>query len=167
MGKRRWRKQKFIDKKQQLRFAMELALYAVLFPLFFLVLSLADPIARRLMGNDTEKIQPLYSLLSFCIEHWWEFFVALGLVGFLSVLFSLKIFGPMRSFEQTLLQKKLHPTEPVDSKLRSDDYFQDFSHLLAECLNGLKAFGGPGDSPGAPQPPSSEIYDGESEGKST
>ena len=77
--RRRFRKQKFIDKKQQLRFAMELGFYALLFPLFFLVLSLADPIANQLMGNDTEKLQPLYSLLSFCIEHWWEFLFALGL----------------------------------------------------------------------------------------
>jgi len=56
----RFRKLKFIDKKQQLRFAMELALYATLFPLFFLVLSLADPIANSLMGEHTEKILPLY-----------------------------------------------------------------------------------------------------------
>ena len=89
--RRRFRKQKFIDKKQQLRFARELALYAVLFPLFFLVLSLADPIANSFMGRHTEELQPLYSLLSFCIEHWWEFLAALALVGFISILFSHRI----------------------------------------------------------------------------
>ncbi len=72
----------------------------------------------------------------------------------------------MRSFKQALLQKELHPTEPVDSKLRPDDYFHEFSDLLAKSLNGLQAFEGPGDSPSPFQPPSSEIYDGESEGKS-
>ena len=111
--RRRFRKQKFIDKKQQLRFAMELALYALLFPLFFLVLSLADPIVNQLMGNDTGKLQPLYSLLSFCIEHWWEFIFALGLVGLISILFSHRIVGPIRRFENALIQKAQHPTEPV------------------------------------------------------
>jgi len=111
--RRRFRKQKFIDKKQQLRFARELALYAVLFPLFFLVLSLADPIANRLMGKDTEELQPLYSLISFCIEHWWEFLAALALVGFISILFSHRIVGPIPRFENALIQKTEHPTEPV------------------------------------------------------
>ncbi len=160
---RRFRKQKFIDKKQQLRFAMELALYAVLFPLFFLVLSLADPIVNRLMGNDTERIQPLYSLLSFCIEHWWEFFAALALVGFISILFSHRIVGPILRFENALIQKTQHPTEPVNCRVRSKDYFQEFSRRLHQFLNNHPAFASPGDSDSSPQGGGTEIYEGRAE----
>ncbi len=167
MDERRWRTHKFIDRRQQTRFAIELTIYAVLFPLLFVVISLIHPIAKQLIGVATEDLEPLNAMLAFCLEYWWALLVALALTGFISILFSHRIFGPMRSFEHALLQKKLHPTEPVDPKLRSDDYFQEFSDLLAGCLNGLQAFEGPGDSPSTPQPPSSEIYDGESEGKST
>ena len=48
MGKRRWRKQKFVDTKQQARFAIELTIYALLFPLLFVVISLIYPIAKQL-----------------------------------------------------------------------------------------------------------------------
>jgi len=167
MGKHRWRKQKSTDRRQQTRFAIELTIYAVLFPLLFVVISLIYPIAKQLIGVATEDLEPLNAMLAYCLEYWWALIVALALTGFISVLFSHRIFGPMRSFRQALLQKELHPTEPVDSKLRPDDYFHEFSDLLAKSLNGLPAFEGPGDSPSAPQPPRSEIYDGESEGKST
>jgi len=167
MGKHRRRKQKSTDKRQQTRFAIELTIYAMLFPLLFVVISLIHPIAKLLIGVATEDLEPLNAMLAYCLEYWWALIVALALTGFISVLFSHRIFGPMRSFKHALLQKELHPTEPVDSKLRPDDYFHEFSDLLAKSLNGLQAFEGPGDSPSAPQPPSSEIYDGESEGKST
>jgi len=161
--RRRFRKQKFIDKKQQLRFAMELALYALLFPLFFLVLSLADPIATQLMGNDTEKLQPLYSLLSFCIEHWWEFLFALGLVGLISILFSHRIVGPIRRFENALIQKAQHPTEPVNCRLRSKDYFQDFSGHLDTFLNTHPALAGSGNPESSPGDRGHETHDGDTE----
>ncbi len=161
--RRRFRRQKFIDKKQQLRFAMELGLYALLFPMFFLVLSLADPIASQLMGNDTGKLQPLYSLLSFCMEHWWEFLFALGLVGFISILFSHRIVGPIRRFENALIQKAQHPTEPVNCKVRSKDYFQDFSGHLDTFLNSHPAFAGSGDAESSPEDRGREAYDGDTE----
>lgn len=167
MGKRRWRKQKSTDRKQQTRFAIELTIYAVLFPLLFVVISLIYPIARQLIGVAREDLEPLNAMLAYCLEYWWALIVALALTGFISVFFSHRIFGPRRSFKQALLHKQLHPTEPVDPKLRSDDYFHEFSDLLAGCLNGLQGFEGLGDSPGAPQPPGSETDDGESEGKST
>ena len=154
--RRRFRKQKFIDKKQQIRFAMELALYALLFPLFFLVLSLADPIANQLMGNDTGKLQPLYSLLSFCMEHWWEFLFALGLVGLISILFSHRIVGPIRRFENALIQKAQHPTEPVNCRVRSKDYFQDFSGHLDAFLNTHPAFAASEDPVSSPEDRGSE-----------
>ena len=167
MGKHLRRKQKSTDKRQQVRFAIELTIYAMLFPCLFVVISLIHPIAKQLIGVATEDLEPLNAVLAYCLEYWWALIAALALTGFISVLFSHRIFGPMRSFKQALLQKELHPTEPVDSKLRPDDYFHEFSDLLAKSLNGLQAFEGPGDSSSAPQLPDSEIYDGESAGKST
>ncbi len=131
----RGRQSKFIDRNQQGRFALELAIYAMLLPLFFLVISLADPIAGLIMGRNTA--QPLvYTVLAFCADRWWALLFALFFVVTFSILFSHRIFGPMRSFENALLQKKLHPTDPVDCRLRPDDYFREFSTLLDEFLNG-------------------------------
>ncbi len=129
------RQSKFMDRKQQIRFALELAVYALLLPLFFLVISLADSIAGLILGRNSA--QPLfYSVLAFCADRWWALLFALLFVVSFSTLFSHRIFGPMRSFEKALLQKKLHPTVPVPCRLRPDDYFHDFSKLLDECLNG-------------------------------
>ncbi|MCZ6878254.1 MAG: hypothetical protein O7G29_08940 [Acidobacteria bacterium] len=161
--RRRFRKLKFIDKQQQLRFAMELALYAILFPLFFLILSLADPIVNSLMGKHTEKILPLYSLLAFCTEHWWEFLLALGLVGWISILFSHRIVGPIRRFENALIQKTENPAEPVNCRLRSKDYFREFSQRLHEFLNAPQALAGSGDPEGSTQSRGPEIYEEDSE----
>jgi len=162
-NRHRFRKLKFIDKKQQLRFAMELALYAILFPLFFLVLSLADPIANQLMGKDTEELQPLYSLLAFCTEHWWEFILTLGLLGFISILFSHRLVGPIRRFENALIQKTENPAEPVNCRLRPKDYFQEFSQRLHEFLNAPETTAGSGDPGASTQSPGAEIYEGNSE----
>ena len=59
MGKHRWRKQKSTDRRQQARFAIELTIYAVLFPLLFVVISLIYPIAKQLIGVATEDLEPL------------------------------------------------------------------------------------------------------------
>jgi len=162
MGKRRLRKRKFIDKKQQLRFALELFLYAMLFPMWFLLLSLAAAIANSYMGKHTERIQPLYELLVFCTGHWWEFLVALAMVSGISIFFSHKIVGPIHRFESALIQKTENPTEPVNCRLRSTDYFQDFSQRLHEFLNAPQALAGSG-AEGSTQSRGPEIYDEDSE----
>ncbi len=162
MGKQRLRKQKFIDKKQQLRFALELVLYAMLFPMWFLLLSLAAAIADSFMGKHTERIQPLYELLVFCTGHWWEFLVALAMVSGVSIFFSHKIVGPIHRFESALIQKTENPTEPVNCRLRSTDYFQDFSQRLHEFLNAPQALAGSG-AEGSTQSRGPEIYDEDSE----
>jgi len=163
MGKRLWRMRKFIDKKQQLRFALELVLYAMLFPMWFLLLSLAAAIANSFMGKHTERMQPLYELFVFCTGHWWEFLVALAMVSGLSILFSHKIVGPIHRFESALIQKTENPTEPVNCRLRSTDYFQDFSQRLHEFLNAPQALAGSGDPEDSSQSRGSEIYDEDSE----
>lgn len=138
------RKRKVNDRRQQARFAIELTIYAVLFPLLFVVISLIYPIAKQLIGVATEDLEPLNAMLAYCLKYWWALIVALALTGFISVLFSHRIFGPMSSFEHALLQKELHPAEPVDPELRPDDYFHNFSDLLAKCLNGLQRVKDPG-----------------------
>ncbi len=163
MGKRRLRKQKFIDKKQQLRFALELVLYAMLFPMWFLLLSLAAAIANSFMGKHTDRIQPLYELYVFCTGHWWEFLVALAMVSGISIFFSHKIVGPIHRFESALIQKTENPTEPVSCRLRSTDYFQDFSQRLHEFLNSPQALAVSGDPEGSTQSRGPEIYDEDSE----
>ncbi len=114
----------------------------MLLPLFFLVISLADPIAGLVMGRTTA--QPLlYTILAFCADRWWALLFALSFVMSFSILFSHRIFGPMRSFENALLRKKLHPTEPVPCRLRPDDYFHDFSELFDEFFNDSKSLESP------------------------
>ena len=162
MGKQRLRKRKFIDKKQQLRFALELFLYAMLFPMWFLLLSLAAAIVNSFMGKHTERIQPLYELFVFCTGHWWEFLVALAMVIGISIFFSHKIVGPIHRFESALIQKTENPTEPVNCRLRSTDYFQDFSQRLHEFLNAPQALAGSG-AEGSTQSRGPEIYDEDSE----
>ena len=145
MGKRRLRKRKFIDKKQQRRFALELGLHAMLFPMLFLALSLAHSIVNSYMGKNIESIQPLHEVLVFCTEHWWEFLVALAMVSCISTLTSHRIVGPIHRFERALIQKTENPTEPVNCRIRSKDYFQDFSRRLDEFLNTPQARAGSGD----------------------
>ncbi|MDA2928356.1 hypothetical protein MYX84_00155 [Acidobacteria bacterium AH-259-O06] len=139
------RRYQFIDRKQQIRFAVELGLHALLFPMLFLILTLASPLATVLVGEDAEHAQPLLQLfVGFCLEHWWVVLLALGFVSYVSVLFSHRIFGPMRRFENALLQKKNNPLEPVRCSLRQGDYFHKFSKLFEEVLNGSQAVEAPG-----------------------
>ncbi len=161
MGKLRLRK--FIDKKQQLRFALELVLYAMLFPMWFLLLSLAAAIANSFMGKHTDRIQPLYELFVFCTGHWWEFLVALAMVSGVSIFFSHRLVGPIHSFERALIQKTENPTEPVNCKLRRRDYFHDFSQHLQEFLNAPQPLASPGNPEGTTQSRDPEIYDEDSE----
>lgn len=136
------RQSRFINKKQQIRFALELAVYALLLPLFFLAVSLAGPIAGLILGRNTAG--PLVNtVLAFCLDRWWALLIALAFVVSFSILFSHRIFGPMRSFENALRQKQLHPTKPVNCTLRSDDYFHEFSQHLEGYLNDSQSFENP------------------------
>ena len=68
MGKQQWRMRKLIDKKQQLRFALELVIYAMLFPMWFLLLSLAAAINQQFHGpahgeNATPSMSCMFSVL--------------------------------------------------------------------------------------------------------
>ncbi|MDA2929183.1 hypothetical protein MYX84_04405 [Acidobacteria bacterium AH-259-O06] len=145
-----WRKRssrrrlRFID-KHQVRFAVEIGLYALLFPLVFLITSIAAHFSIWLIGVDAEIIHPLLrGFLGFCISHWWGVLLALGFVSYISVWFSHKIFGPLRRFENALAQKKKHPAEPVQCRLRGGDYFHEFAKLFEEFLNESRPVEGAG-----------------------
>ena len=143
-GKRR---HQFIDKKQQVRFAISVALFSLLFPLLFLGLAISPTLSALLIGEEAERIQPLITqLVDFCVRHWWLVLLNLLFIAVASVLFSHLIFGPMRRFEIVLKQKQENPAESVFSKLRKGDYFHEFSMLFDEVLNGLQAAENPAQS---------------------
>ena len=133
------RKYQFIDRKQQVRFALSVALFSLLFPLLFLGLAVSPSLSRLLIGEDAASIQPLLNqFIDFSVRHWWLVLLPLVFVSVTSILFSHLIFGPMRRFEIALKQKKEFPNEPVFCQLRKGDYFHEFSWLFGEVLNGLK-----------------------------
>ncbi len=133
------RKYQFIDRKQQVRFAISVALFSMLFPLFFLGLAVSPALSRLLIGEDAANVQPLLDqFINFCFSHWWLALLSLAFVSVASILFSHLIFGPMRRFEIVLKQKKEFPDEPVFCQLRKGDYFHDFSKLFDEVLNRLQ-----------------------------
>jgi len=134
------RKHQFIDRKQQVRFAISVALFSLLFPLLFLGLAVSPSLSSLLIGQDAASIQPMLDqFIDFSFRHWWLALLTLVFVSVASILFSHLIFGPMRRFEIALKQKKEFPDEPVFCQLRKGDYFQEFSWLFGEVLNGLQA----------------------------
>jgi len=134
------RKHQFIDRKQQVRFAISVALFSLLFPLLFLGLAVSPALSRLLIGEDAASIQPMLDqFIDFSFRHWWLALLSLVFVSLASILFSHLIFGPMRRFEIALKQKKEFPDEPVFCQLRKGDYFHEFSRLFDEVLNGLQA----------------------------
>lgn len=134
------RKYQFIDRKQQVRFAISVALFSLLFPLLFLALALSPSISSVLIGEDAASIHPLLDqFIDFSFRHWWVVLISLLFVSVASILFSHLIFGPMRRFEIVLKQKKEFPDQPVFCQLRKGDYFHDFSRLFDEVLNLLQA----------------------------
>jgi len=130
------RKYQFIDRKQQVRFAISVALFSLLFPLLFLGLAVSPSLSSLFIGEDAASIQPMLDqFIDFSFRHWWLVLLVLAFVSIASILFSHLIFGPMRRFEIALKQKKESPDEPVFCQVRKGDYFHEFSWLLGEVLN--------------------------------
>ena len=134
------RKIQFVDRKQQVRFAITVAFFSLLFPVLFLGLSISPALSALFIGEDAAGIQPMMGeFLMFCIRHWWVALLSLLFIAMTSVLFSHLIFGPMRRFEIVLKHKREYPDELVVCNLRQGDYFHDFSKLFEEVLNDLQA----------------------------
>ena len=130
------RKRRVIDKKQQIRFALEISFYAVLFPLIFLLLAVGEHFSCWLIGRNAEAIHPLLrGFLAFVLDHWWGALLALGIVGYISVWFSHKIFGPVYRFQDALQEKRTNSLVEANCKLRRKDYFQEFAKDLDDYLN--------------------------------
>ena len=143
----RKRKLQFIDKKQQIRFALTLAFFSLLFPVLFMGLAISPALAALILGSDGASLQPMIGeFLIFCLRHWWLALLSLFFIAMTSVLFSHLIFGPMRRFEIVLKHKRKYPAETVFCNLRRGDYFHDFSRLFEEVLNELQARDYPGQS---------------------
>ena len=151
IGKRRYQ---FIERKQQIRFAVTGALFALFFPFFMAALILLPVRAFLLLGEEAEALRPaILEIASFCLNHFWVVLMALGFIAFASVLFSHEIFGPIRRFELALTQKKWHPDQKAFCSLRKQDYFQDFSILLQGFLDICQM----------PEPPAEPEFSGEDE----
>ncbi len=134
------RKHQFIDRKQQVRFAISVVLFSLLFPLLFLGLAVSPAFSSLLIGEDAASIQHMLNqFIDFSVRHWWLALLSLAFVSVASILFSHLIFGPMRRFEIALKKKKEFPDEPVFCQVRKGDYFHEFSWLFGEVLNGLQA----------------------------
>ena len=141
------RKIQFVDRKQQVRFAVTVAFFSLLFPVLLLGLSLSPSLSALFLGEDAAGIQPMMDeLLIFCVRYWWVGLLSLLFISMTSVLFSHLIFGPMRRFEIVLKHKREYPDEKVVCKLRRADYFHDFSKLFEEVLNELQAVDFPAQS---------------------
>jgi hypothetical protein len=130
------RRYQFIERQQQVRFAVTVSLFALFFPFFIAALILLPVRSLLFLGEEAEAVRPaIMELASFCLRHFWVVLFALAFVAYASVLFSHKIFGPIRRFESALLQKKWNPDEKVFCSLRQRDYFQEFSKQLQEFLD--------------------------------
>ena len=147
------RRYQFIEKKQQLRFAVTLSLYVLFFP-FLIAALILSPFSDVLVGPEAEEIRSaVFEIAEFFLYHWDLVLITLGFIAYASILFSHKIFGPIRRFESALIQKRWNPDGKVFCTLRKGDYFKDFSVMLQDFL----------DSCQVTPPVISETFVGESE----
>ena len=130
------RTRRFIDRKQQVRFAVEITLYSLIVPLVFLIVAGGDHFSTWMLGGKEESIHPLLrEVMALFLQYWWGAILAIGAVGYVSMWFSHKIFGPIIRFERSLEQKQSNPQERVSCRLRRKDYFHDFSRILEDFIN--------------------------------
>jgi hypothetical protein len=130
----RRRKTKFIDRKQQTRFAIEILVIMMLFPLLFFVLVIIPPFSTIFLGKNAEVLSALFINQLYMIRSvWWVVLFVLIYVAILSVFMSHKIFGPMHRLSQAV-RAKLNGEDNIHCRLRKGDYFMDFADLLRELI---------------------------------
>ena len=130
------RKRRFVDKKQQLRFALEITLYSLICPLALLILAAGDYFSTWMLGGTEESIHPLLrEVMTHFLSYWWAGLLVVAAIAYISIWFSHKLFGPIVRFENSLKRKRSHPQERVSCQLRQSDYFHDFSRTLEEFIN--------------------------------
>ncbi len=130
----------FVDAKQQLWFALTLFLYAIMAIVLFLRVTLL-PDASLVENPVGESFLPLIlqDFLGLCIQNSWSMLFTLMFLACCAVLFSQQIFGPIRRFENAMVEKNENSAEIVHCGLRRTDYFQRFSIFLDEFLNKSEA----------------------------
>ncbi len=128
------RKVKFIDRKQQTRFAAEVLVIMILFPLLFYVLVIIPPFSTILLGKNAEVLSTLFTNQLYMIKSvWWVVLFVLVYIAILSVFMSHKIFGPIYRLSQAI-QAKLDNQQNIHCQLRKGDYFVEFASLLAKLI---------------------------------
>ena len=128
------RRVKFIDPKQQSRFAFEIVVIMLLFPVLFFVLVTIPPFSTIFLGKNAEVLSLLFvNQLRLFQEVWWVVAFVVGYIILLSVLLSHKIFGPIYRMKQAI-QSKMNGEEKIYCKLRKGDYFVDFAEQLSKLL---------------------------------
>ena len=128
------RKTKFVDRKQQTRFAIEILVIMMLFPLLFFVLVIIPPFSTIFLGKNAEVLSALFINQLYMIRSvWWVVVFVLAYVALLSVFMSHKIFGPIYRLSQAIRQK-LNGDENIHCRLRKGDYFIEFADLLRELI---------------------------------
>ena len=106
----RRRKTKFVDRKQQTRFAIEILVIMLLFPLLFFVLVIIPPFSTIFLGKNAEVLSALFINQLYMIRSvWWVVVFVLVYVALLSVFMSPK--------DERDLQERLR--ELSDRKLQS------------------------------------------------
>ena len=125
---------------EQIRFAVTVLFYALLFPLLMLGLLATFVKLQALITGEISEQGVLYETLQietvrFAIDNFWFTLGSLVYVGILTLFFSHRIFGPIKVFDRALRQRLQDPEQTVDCSLRKGDYFQDFSKLLDRVLN--------------------------------
>jgi hypothetical protein len=133
------RSRHFLD-RQQIRFGASVVFYAALFPLLFLaLLSLLTKVEILITGKVPEQGVLHETLqtraLSFAFEHIWLIAGTLVYVGLLTMIFSQRIFGPIRVFDNAIQDRLENPGEQVNCRLRKKDYFKSFGRRLEQVLN--------------------------------
>ncbi len=133
MNNKERRKSTVINLKQQAFFSAMLVSYAVLAIIVFSMLS--NPLYSENSSYGFIYPSILGEMVKYGWDHWATVLTTLVFMTFCALLFSHQIFGPMRRFENALLQKMNNPTEPVHCHVRRADYFKRFAKLLEEVLN--------------------------------
>jgi len=135
-GERGHRKKRLIRPKQQIRFAVDLVLLALLLPVFMMTIPTIPPFSYLLVGIEADTLRALFwELIRVCLINWWIFLSAVLLLGIACLRVTHRIFGPLNRLEAILLQKRANPSALVSCKLRMGDYLHDYSELLEEVLN--------------------------------
>jgi hypothetical protein len=125
------RKNSFIDRRQQTKFAFEVVFHSFLFAMCTAIFFVLPPFNRLLLGKTGAAMQDIFisNILMFA-RYWWVFLLALFISGYFSVLFSHRIFGPIRRLTLALEDIENGVEKPRPCSLRKGDYFTDFAQHL-------------------------------------